>query len=166
MLMPGAHSRGPGDDGESIPIWVNIFWKYFEMKKKTIILKSAQHEQFQVVLQTMRNTLLAPKDALDSATSTSSQTLDNAIVRSATTHPTSKSLVAPDGGITLVPAEVCNSKTVHQTAFTPRNVWQRVANFRSSEAGSWWYRYKRRRFTRDDGDDEQPHSSNVEASIL
>jgi len=25
MLMPGAHSRGPADDGESVPIWVNIF---------------------------------------------------------------------------------------------------------------------------------------------
>ena len=33
MLMLGAHSRGPADDGESVPIWVNIFRKYFEMKK-------------------------------------------------------------------------------------------------------------------------------------
>jgi hypothetical protein len=34
MLMPGAHSRGLADDGESVPIWVNIFRKYFEMKKQ------------------------------------------------------------------------------------------------------------------------------------
>ena len=88
-----------------------------------------------MALQTTRNTLLAPKDALDCATSATSQTLDSAVVRSASTHhTTSKSLVAPDGGITLVPAKVCNSKAA-QTASTPRNVRQCIANFGSSGAG-------------------------------
>jgi hypothetical protein len=134
MLMPGAHSRGPADDGESVPIWVNILRSNLEMKKK-VVSKSAQHEQFQVALQTMRNTLLPPNDELDSATSTTSQTSDSVVGRSATTHPTSKSWVAPDGGITLVPSEVCNTKRTQQTASTPRNVRQRAANFGSSGAG-------------------------------
>jgi hypothetical protein len=133
MLMPGAHSRGPADDGESVPIRVNIFRKYFEMKK-TVVSKSAQREQFQVALQTMRNTLLPPQDSLNSSTTTS-QPLDSVVGRSTTTQPTSKSLVAPDGGITLVPSVVCNTKSTQQTASTPRNGRQRAANFGSSGAG-------------------------------
>jgi hypothetical protein len=47
----------------------------------------------------------------------------------------SKSLVAPDGGILLVPAVVSDSKTAPQIAYTPWNVCQHVANSGSSGAG-------------------------------
>ncbi len=25
MLLPGAHSTGPGEDGETLPVWVELF---------------------------------------------------------------------------------------------------------------------------------------------
>jgi hypothetical protein len=65
MLMQGAHSNGPAEDGKNVPVWEDVFRKYFELKKSSIS-KSARQVQFWTALQTMRNTLLAPADALDS----------------------------------------------------------------------------------------------------
>jgi hypothetical protein len=45
MLPPGAHSAGPGEAGENLPVWVELFRKYFE-KKKIAVSKTAQQEQF------------------------------------------------------------------------------------------------------------------------
>jgi len=45
LLMPGAHSNGPAEDGENLPVWVDVFRKYFELKKSSIS-KSARQEQF------------------------------------------------------------------------------------------------------------------------
>jgi hypothetical protein len=81
----------------------------------------------------MRNTLLAPADALDSATCTQSR--DSNTVETATTHPASNSLIAPDGSITLVPAAKSNSQTGSRVSSTSRNVRQHVGNSGSSEAG-------------------------------
>ena len=47
-----------------------------------------------------------------------------------TTHPASKSLIAPDGTITLVPAVISNSQTS-----SSRNVCQRVGNAGSTGVG-------------------------------
>jgi hypothetical protein len=49
MLMPGAYSNWPAQDGKSLPVWVDVFQKYFELKKWNIS-KSAQQEQFQTML--------------------------------------------------------------------------------------------------------------------
>lgn len=127
LLMPGAHSNGPAEDGENLPVWVDVFRKYFELKKSSIS-KSAWQEQFRTALQTMRNTLIPPAEALD--TRTSSVTRDGATVEAHTTHPASKSLIAPDGTITLVPAVISNSQTS-----SSRNVRQRVGNAGSTGAG-------------------------------
>jgi hypothetical protein len=43
MLMPGAHSSGPPEDGKHLPVWVDVFGKYFELKK-TALSKSVQQE--------------------------------------------------------------------------------------------------------------------------
>jgi len=76
----------------------------------------------------MRNTLIPPAEALD--TRTSSVTWDGATVEAHTTHPASKSLIAPDGTITLVPAVISNSQTC-----SSRNVRQRAGNAGSTGAG-------------------------------
>jgi hypothetical protein len=127
LLMPGAHSNGPAEDGKNLPAWVDVFQKYFELKKSSIS-KSAWQEQFRTALQTMRNTLIPPAEALD--TRTSSVTWDGATVEAHTTHPASKSLIASDGTITLVPAVISNSQTS-----SSRNVHHRVGNAGSTGAG-------------------------------
>jgi hypothetical protein len=76
----------------------------------------------------MRNTLIPPAEALD--TRTSSVTWDGATVEAHTTHPASKSLIAPDGTITLVPTVISNSQTS-----SSRNVHQWVGNAGSTRAG-------------------------------
>ncbi len=43
-MIPGAHSGGPGEDGEELPQWVKIFHCYFELKKGRVS-KSANQEQ-------------------------------------------------------------------------------------------------------------------------
>ena len=37
MLMPGAHSNRPGEEGEQLPPWMVIFHRFFELKKKTVV---------------------------------------------------------------------------------------------------------------------------------
>lgn len=64
MLLPGAHSTEPGEAGEILPVWVELFRKYFE-KKKSALSKTAQQEQFRTTLRTMRNTLVPPSNSLD-----------------------------------------------------------------------------------------------------
>jgi hypothetical protein len=44
FLMSGAHSKGPAEDGENIPVWVDVFRKYFELKKSS--MSKSQQEQF------------------------------------------------------------------------------------------------------------------------
>jgi hypothetical protein len=44
MLLPGAPSTEPGEVGENLPMWVELFRKYFE-KKKSAVSKTAQQEQ-------------------------------------------------------------------------------------------------------------------------
>jgi hypothetical protein len=36
MLLPGAHSTGPGEDSENLPVWVELFRKYFKKKKRVL----------------------------------------------------------------------------------------------------------------------------------
>jgi hypothetical protein len=36
ILLPGAHSTGPGEVGENLPVWVEVFRKYFEKKKSVV----------------------------------------------------------------------------------------------------------------------------------
>jgi hypothetical protein len=44
LLLPGAHSDRPGEEGEQLPPWVEIFHRYFELKKNQLS-KSAAQEQ-------------------------------------------------------------------------------------------------------------------------
>jgi hypothetical protein len=57
LLLPRVHSNGPEEDGEPVPVWLEIFCKYFEVKK-SVVLKTVQHDQECTVLWTMRNNLL------------------------------------------------------------------------------------------------------------
>ncbi len=62
MLLPGAHSTGPGEDKENLPVWVELFRKYFEVKK-SVVSKLVRQEQFHTALRTMRNTLIPPANS-------------------------------------------------------------------------------------------------------
>ncbi len=57
LLLPRAHSGGPGEVGEQLPPWVEFFHRYFELKKNQLS-KSANYEQVHLHLQTMQNTIL------------------------------------------------------------------------------------------------------------
>ncbi len=36
LLLPGAHSNGPGEDGEQLLVWVETFRKNFEEKQNVV----------------------------------------------------------------------------------------------------------------------------------
>ena len=114
MLMPGAHSSGPPEDGEHLPVWVEIFRKYFELKK-TAPSKSAQQEQFRTALRTMQNTLVTPAETLGSATVNEGTedrmeitTTEAPVVR----HPRANTIVAPGGTVTVVPAATATGTNI------------------------------------------------------
>jgi hypothetical protein len=120
MLMPGAHSSGPPEDGEHLPVWVEIFRKYFELKKSNQS-KSVQQEQFRNALRTMQNTLVTPAEALGNsnemvemrpemitAVATATTATDAPVVR----HPRANTIVAPGGTVTVVPAATATGSNV------------------------------------------------------
>jgi hypothetical protein len=47
LLLPGALSDHPGEEGEQLPTWVEIFHRFFELKKNQVS-KSAAQEQVRV----------------------------------------------------------------------------------------------------------------------
>jgi len=100
MLLPGAHSTGPGEDGENLPVWVILFRKYFEMKK-SVVSKTARHEQFRTTLRTMRNTLLPPANSLDHCDDGDEEATE--ATAPVSRLPAVNSLVATGGSLTLVP---------------------------------------------------------------
>ncbi len=56
LLLPGAHSGGPGEEGEQLPPWVELFHRYFELKKNQLS-KSASQDQVCFQIWTMQNTI-------------------------------------------------------------------------------------------------------------
>ena len=63
IFNPGAHSGGPGEEGEQLPHWVVLFHRYFELKKNQLS-KSANQEQVRLQIRTMQNTILPPPEPL------------------------------------------------------------------------------------------------------
>jgi hypothetical protein len=63
LLLPGAHSGSPGEEGEQLPHWVELFHRYFELKKNQLS-KSASQDQVRFQIRTMQNTILPPPEPL------------------------------------------------------------------------------------------------------
>lgn len=131
MLLPGAHSTEPGEAGEILPVWVELFRKYFE-KKKSALSKTAQQEQFRTTLRTMRNTLVPPSNSLDHRDGNSELVTET--TAPVTNHATANSLVATGGTLSLVPTSgvttpgghVRSVPNVASMTANARNVRQRI----------------------------------------
>jgi hypothetical protein len=108
MSLPGAHSDGDGDLGESIPEWVAIFKQFWEFKKSHPS-KSAQEEQRREVRRTMQRTILPPVQPLGEATNQ----IVNETSASRSRQATSNSLIVEGGNMIVLPAS-------NSTATTPR----------------------------------------------
>jgi hypothetical protein len=126
MLMPGAHSSGPPEEREHLPVWVEVFRKYFELKKSAPS-KSVQQEQFRTALRTMQITLVTPADSFVNITSdevaaertetVKMVAMEAPVVR----HPRANTIVAPGGTVTVVPASIATGTN------STRNVHPRLA---------------------------------------
>jgi len=44
LLLPGAHSSGPGEEDKPLPSWVEVFHRYFDLRQN-IASKTFQQEQ-------------------------------------------------------------------------------------------------------------------------
>ena len=139
MLLPGAHSTGPGEDGENLPVWVEIFRKYFE-KKKSAVSKTARQEQFRTALRTMRNTLVPPANSLDYRDESHEEATE--VTAPVNRLPAVNSLVATGGSLTLVPTTAGPAPIGNATIIPPsvsatngRNVRQRVGSSFTNDCG-------------------------------
>ena len=105
--MPGAHSSGPPEEGEHLPVWVEVFRKYFELKKSAPS-KSVQQEQFRTALRTMQITLVTPADSFVNITSDEVAEERTETVKMVATeapvvrHPRANTIVAPGGTVTSI----------------------------------------------------------------
>ena len=137
MLLPGAHSTGPGEDGENLPVWVEIFRKYFEVKK-SVVSKSARQEQFRTALRTMRNTLVPPANSLDYHDESHEESTEVTVPVSR--QPAVNSLVATGSSLSLVPTSAVAPPTITPAPISAtnnaRNVCQRVGpSYHNDNAG-------------------------------
>jgi hypothetical protein len=128
FLLPGAHSGGPGEDGEEPPQWVVLFHCYFEMKK-TQVSKSAQQEQLRVQIRTMQNTILPPPEPLGAEDATTELRTEVAQVKN-NNLPSVNSSVVTGGTLTLVPVTTTNNNN------NERHVRRRVSNPASINNGN------------------------------
>jgi hypothetical protein len=120
FLLPGAHSGGPGEDGEELPQWVVIFHRYFEMKKNQVS-KSAQQEQLRMQIWTMQNTILPPPEPLGAEDAATEIRTEVAPARN-NNLPSVNSSVAPGGTLTLMPVSKNSNNNNEQ------HVRRRVSN--------------------------------------
>jgi hypothetical protein len=65
LWLPRAHSHGPGEDGEQLPMWVKVFHKYFEEKRVHTVRTEAQ-EEAQIQIRTIQRTIVPPPESLGS----------------------------------------------------------------------------------------------------
>jgi len=105
--LQGAHSSAAGAAGESIPEWMAIFHRYFDLKKSAPP-KSKRSAEFRTQLQTTQRTLLQPSQALGSSDQDPNLLTEHS--SSSARHPSAKSLVASGGTITLVPINSRDSR--------------------------------------------------------
>lgn len=140
MLQPGAHSGGPGEDGESIPVWVEIFGRYFELKKN-VVSKTAQQEQQRTVLRNIQNTILPPPESLGDECATNE--LASEVEVGSSSHPKTNSLVALGGTLTLEPVSLPRNSSppsavpitaVATSTATTQNVRQLTSNHRPADS--------------------------------
>ena len=117
-LLPGAHNGGPGEEGEHLPHWIELFHRYFELKK-TIVSKSANQEQVRLQIRTMQNTILPPPEPLGAEDSVAELPTEVSGGRT-NNHPSGNSSVAPGGTLTLIPVSTANNNN-------DRNVRRRVS---------------------------------------
>jgi hypothetical protein len=120
LLLPGAHSGGPGEDGEQLPPWVELFHRYFELKKNQLS-KSASQEQVRLQIRTMQNTILPPPEPLG-AEDTVTELPTELASRRNNNIPSINSSVAPGGTLTLIPVSTSTNNN------NDRNVRQRVTS--------------------------------------
>jgi hypothetical protein len=128
FLLPGAHSGGPGEDGEEMPQWVVLFHRYFEMKKSQVS-KSAQQEQARIQIRTMQNTILPPPEPLG-AEDTATELRSEVSTGRTSNLPSVNSSVVAGGTLTLVPVSTSNNNN------NERHVRRRVSNPASISNGS------------------------------
>jgi hypothetical protein len=100
MLMPGAHSNRPGEEGEQLPPWMVIFHRFFELKKNQLS-KSAAQEQLRIQIRTMQNTILPNVEPLGAENATTEQRSEVATQRNNNVLASVNSSVAPGGTLTL-----------------------------------------------------------------
>ena len=123
-IIPGAHSGGPGEEGEELPAWIVVFRKYFE-EKKSQVSKSAVQEQVRMQVRTMQNTILPPPEPLGPENSSAELRSEVASSKS-NSIPSVNTSVAPGGTLTLVPVSTSTNNN------NERNVRRRVSNTPSS----------------------------------
>jgi len=140
MLQPGAHSGGPGEDGKSIPVWVEIFGRYFELKKN-VVSKTAQQKQQRTVLRNIQNTILPPPESLGDECATNE--LASEVAVGSSSHPNTNSLVALGGTLMLEPVSLPRNSSapsavpitaVATSTATTQNFWQRTSNHRLADS--------------------------------
>ncbi len=134
FLLPGAHSGGPGEDGEELPRWVVLFHRYFELKK-TQVSKSVQQEQVRVQIRTMQNTILPPPEPLGAENAVAELRTEVASSRT-TTVPSVNSSVAAGSTLTLIPVSTSNNNNNNNNNNNERSVRHRVSNVASGNIGS------------------------------
>jgi len=123
LLLPGAHSGGPGEDGEQLPPWVELFHRYFELKKNQLS-KSASQEQVRLQIRTMHNTILPPPEPLGAEDAVTELRSEVGSGRN-NNAPSVNSSIASGGTLTLIPVSTSTSNN-------DRNVRRRVANVPSN----------------------------------
>jgi hypothetical protein len=130
LWLPSAHSRGPGEDGEEIPIWVKVFHKYFEGKKLQAARTEAQ-EEARIQIRTMQRTILPPPEPLGAKDATTVLRTEQAPVR-CNSHASLNSGVVPGGTLTVEPftASGINSS---------RNVRRRVSSNMAGATASGFF---------------------------
>jgi hypothetical protein len=107
LLLPGAHSDHPGEEGEQLLPWVEIFHRYFELKKNQVT-KSAAQEQLCVQIQMMQNTILPPPKPLGTEDATAELLSEVATVRNSNL-PLVNSSIRSGGTLILIPISTATS---------------------------------------------------------
>jgi hypothetical protein len=108
--LPGAHSCGPGEDGEEIPIWVKVFHKYFEKKKLQAARTEAQEES-RIQIRTMQHTILPPPEPLGAEDATTVLRTEQAPVR-CNNHASLNSSVVPGGTLMVEPITASGKESI------------------------------------------------------
>ncbi len=77
--LPRAHSCGPGEGIEQLPMWVKVFHEYFEEEKVQATRLEAK-EEARIQIRTLRRTIVPPPEPLGSKNATTALQSEQATV--------------------------------------------------------------------------------------